>query len=64
MKYQIALLGGVTLIDGNNRTSIPFAPENTDYANFKKEILTDEAQLEDADGNVMTDAKAYVTSLP
>ena len=43
---------------------IPFDPANTDYANFRKEILADEAQLQDADGNVMTDAKAYVASLP
>jgi hypothetical protein len=43
---------------------IPFDPDNTDYANFKKEILADEAQLQDADGNVMADAKAYVASLP
>ena len=35
-----------------------------DDANFKKQILADEAQLQDADGNVMTDAKAYVASLP
>ena len=42
---------------------IPFSPDNTDYANFKKEILADEAQLQDADGNVMADAKAYVASL-
>ena len=41
-----------------------FAPDNTDYANFKKEILADEAQLQDADGNVMADAKAYIASLP
>ena len=43
---------------------IPFVPANTDYANFKKEILADEAQLQDADGNVMADAKAYVATLP
>ena len=45
---------------------IPFDPANTDYANFKKEILADEAQLQDADGNTMTpeEAKAYVASLP
>lgn len=43
---------------------IPFDPANSDYANFKKEILADEAQLQDADGNVMADAKAYVASLP
>lgn len=52
----------VTIIGQN--ISIPFDPANTDYANFKKEILADETQLQDADGNVMTDAKAYVASLP
>ena len=51
--------------NGNEQyTSFPADPANTDYANFKKEILADEAQLQDADGNVMADAKAYVASLP
>jgi hypothetical protein len=46
--------------------SFIFDPANTDYANFKKEILADEAQLEDVDGNVMPPevAKAYVKELP
>ena len=46
--------------------SIPFDPANTDYANFKKQILADEAQLQDADGNTMTpeQAKTYVATLP
>ena len=50
----------------NDNACIPFAPDNTDYANFKKEILADEAQLQDADGNTMTaeQAKAYVATLP
>jgi hypothetical protein len=48
----------------DGKDSIPFAPDNTDYANFKKEILADEAQLQDAEGVIMTDAKAYVASLP
>ena len=45
---------------------IPFDPANTDYANFKSEINADEAQLEDADGNLMSpeQAKAYVANLP
>ena len=45
---------------------IPFDPANTDYANFKAQINADEAQLEDADGNLMTadEAKAYVATLP
>ena len=30
----------------------------------QKEILADEAQLQDAEGVIMTDAKAYVASLP
>lgn len=45
---------------------IPFDPANTDYANFKKQILADEAQLQNADENVMTneEAKTYVRGLP
>ena len=45
---------------------IPFDPDNTDYANFKKEILADEAQLQNADGVIMAaaEAKAYVATLP
>ena len=55
-----------TILRLSDNASIPFAPANTDYANFKKEILADEAQLQDADGNTMTaeQAKAYVASLP
>ena len=50
----------------NDNTAIPFDPANTDYQNFKKQINADEAQLEDADGNLMTaeQAKAYVATLP
>ena len=44
-------------------TSIPFNPDNTDYQAFKKEVLAG-AELQDADGNVMTDASAYIASLP
>jgi hypothetical protein len=36
---------------------IPFAPDNTDYDNFKKEVLAG-AELQDADGNVMTQEQA------
>ena len=55
-----------SVIDLDRMCAIPFDPANTDYANFKKEILADEAQLQDADGNVMTDAeaKAYIATLP
>ena len=46
--------------------SIPFDPANTDYANFKKEILADEAQLQDSEGVTMSaaEAKAYIAALP
>ena len=39
---------------------IPFAPTNRDYRDFKEAILTDAAELQDADGVLMTadDAKA------
>jgi hypothetical protein len=44
---------------------IPFDPDNTDYANFKKEVLAG-AELQDADGNVMTQAEAdsFIATLP
>ena len=45
---------------------IPFDPANTDFAAFKAQINADEAQLEDADGNVRTAeaAKQFVATLP
>jgi len=53
----------VTIVGQN--ISIPFAPANTDYQTFKKEVLAG-AELQDADGNVMTQeqADAYIASLP
>ena len=46
-------------------TSFIFAPENSDYQEFKTNVLAG-AELQDADGNVMTaaEAKAYVATLP
>ena len=54
------------LKDGIRVASIPLDPANTDYANFKAQINADEAQLEDADGNLMSaeQAKVYVATLP
>jgi hypothetical protein len=43
---------------------IPFDPANVDFQNFKKEVLADEAQLQDADGNVMTQANEFIGTLP
>jgi hypothetical protein len=43
--------------------SIPFDPANVDFQNFKKEVLAG-AELLDADGNVMTQADAFIATLP
>jgi hypothetical protein len=43
---------------------IPFALDNSDYQTFKAQINADEAQLQDAEGVIMADAKAYVATLP
>ena len=44
---------------------IPMNLDNTDYANFKKEVLAG-AELQDADGNVMTQEQAddFIKELP
>ena len=60
-------ISSVTKTDGSNLTlCIPlYAPDNTDYQTFKKEVLAG-AELQDADGNVMTQEQAnqFVASLP
>ena len=45
--------------------SIPFDPANTDYAEFKKAV-TAGAELQDADGNVMSPeaAQQFIATLP
>jgi len=57
-------VSSVTIVGQN--ISIPFDPANTDYANFKKEVNAETAELQDAEGNTMTaaEAKAYVATLP
>lgn len=61
--YKSSTLTSVNRSDG---WAIPIATDNTDYQNFKAQILADEAQLEDVDGNVMSPkvAKDYVRTLP
>ena len=56
---------GVMKINLNSITSIPFDPDNTDYQNFKKEVLAG-AELQDVDGNVMTQEQAdeFIATLP
>ena len=53
-------------INRSDGTSIPFAPDNTDYQMFKLQINNQTAQLEDANGVLMTpeQAIAYVATLP
>jgi len=51
------------IIRTTDGSCIPFDPANTDYQTFKKEVLAG-AELQDADGNVMTDAAEYVRTLP
>ena len=49
----------------SDNSCIPFDPANTDYAEFKKAV-TAGAELQDADGNVMSsqDAQAFIATLP
>jgi len=49
----------------NGMMSIPICADNTDYQNFKKEVLAG-AELQDADGNVMTQEQAddFIKELP
>ena len=65
----------ISVLQGNPETCvqrlsdnafIPFDPANTDYQQFKQAINDDTAQLEDADGVLMTaeEAKAFVANLP
>ncbi len=66
MEYKLFknLQGNVSGVQRfSDNTFIPANPANTDYANFKKEVLAG-AELQDADGNVMTDAAEYVRTLP
>jgi hypothetical protein len=51
--------------DGGVFYSIPFAPDNTDYQTFKKEVLAG-AELQDSDGVVMTQEQAneFINTLP
>lgn len=44
---------------------IPFDPANTDYQQFKKDVM-DGAELRDSDGDVMSqaDATEFVSNLP
>jgi hypothetical protein len=50
--------------NGNNSyTSFPIQANNPNWIAFKKQVLAG-AELQDADGNVMTDASAFIATLP
>jgi hypothetical protein len=55
------LVNVVNKIEEGRILSIPFDPDNTDYANFKKD-LANGAELLDAEGNVI-DGIAYLKEL-
>ena len=57
--------GNIWIFRLADNTSIPIHESNTDYANFKKEVLAG-AELQDADENVMTQeqADAFIATLP
>ncbi len=64
-KLSQSIFNGKTcsVIRLSDNACIPFDPDNTDYQTFKKEVLAG-AELQDADGNVMTDASAFIATLP
>jgi len=53
------------IVNLNDNSNIPFDPANTDYAEFKKAV-TAGAELQDAEGNVMTEqaAQDFIRTLP
>jgi hypothetical protein len=55
----------VMTINQQPQISFIFDLNNTDYQTFKKEVLAG-AELQDADGNVMTQAEAdaFIATLP
>jgi len=72
MIYRLYIAGfgvtepnAATTVGVNPQISFLFDPANTDYANFKKEVLAG-AELQDADGNTMTteEANAFIGTLP
>ena len=62
--YQLGKTGDVVKRLSDN-AFIPFDPANTDYAEFKK-LVAEGAELQDADGNVMSAeaAQGFIRTLP
>jgi hypothetical protein len=64
-KLQNGFANQQNLIRLFDSANIPFDPANTDYAEFKKAV-TEGAELEDADGNVVSPeaAQEFIRTLP
>lgn len=70
--YQLTTFSCVKRLGGN--AFIPFAPDNTDYANFKRHLQGFDpdgnsitpAELQDADGNTMSpeEVAEFLATLP
>jgi hypothetical protein len=58
------VVNAVMTINSDPCKSFLFDPNNGDYKAFKAQINSDEAQLQDAYGNVMTQADAFIATLP
>jgi hypothetical protein len=56
----------ISVIQKGENTWFPFAVDNSDFIEFKRQINEDESQLQDANGNTMTAVKAkeFVATLP
>ena len=57
---------GIMFVNENLTKSFLMDESNTDYAQFKKAISEETAQLQDAEGNLMTAqaAKDFIKELP
>jgi hypothetical protein len=63
--YRTSEIYGANKIEPNTMLSFLFDPANSDYAQFKKAI-NEGAELQDAEGNVMTaeQAQDFIKELP
>ena len=64
-KYLDGLVVNNAIIRIKDNATIPFDPANIDYQQFKSDVLSG-AELQNADGNVMTQeqADAFIKELP
>jgi hypothetical protein len=64
-KNSEGVINSIIFDNGPVYKCIPMSKDNTDYAEFKKAV-TAGAELQDADGNVMSEqaAQAFVATLP